>query len=225
MIKTHKLFSHVLLLSLVSISVFGASIQNFESGTVSPGSTSLALLGCPNPGLTQEGTYSIGGSSSSCHSLWASVGPQAGSNYMIVNGSTTGGMVYQQTVSVTLGLNSTFGAFFTGLYLASPATLQLRVYNGTAALGTPAAQLQFVTSVNPPPPSPLWTLQTLSFVPTGNQVTVQIYNISAFASGNDFGIDSLDVSQFGAAVISTPEPATFLLAGAALAALAMRRVV
>lgn len=223
MIKTHKLFSHVLLLSLVSISVFGATIQNFEGGTVSPGSTSLALLGCPNPGLTGEGTYSIGGSSSSCHSLWASVGPQAGSNYMIVNGSALGGMVYQQTVNVTLGLNSTFGGYFTGLYLSGPATLQLRVYNGTAALGTPAAQLQFVTSVNPPTPSPLWALQTLSFVPTGTQVTVQIYNSSGFASGNDFGIDSLDVSQFGAAVISTPEPTTFLLVGTALAALAMRR--
>ena len=225
MIKTHQILSHALLLSLTSISAMAATIQNFEGGAVAPGSTSLALLGCPNPGLTGEGTYSIGGSSSSCHSLWASVGPQAGSNYMIVNGSITGGMVYQQTVGVTMGLNSLFSGYFTGLYLASPATLQLRVYNGTAALGTPAAQLQFVTSVNPPAPSPLWALQTLSFVPTGNQVTVQIYNISAFASGNDFGIDSLDVSQFGAALISTPEPSTFLLAGASLAALAKRRKV
>lgn len=226
MIKTHKLFSHMFLLSLVSVSVFGTTIQSFESGTVSPGSTSLALMGCPNPGLTGEGTYSIGGSSSTCHSLWASVGPQAGSNYMIVNGSTSPGMVYQQTVNITLGLNSTFGGYFTGLYLASPATLQLRVFNGTAALGSPAAQLQFVTSVNPPAPSPLWALQTLSFVPTGTQVTVQVYNATGFASGNDFGIDSLDVTQFGAAVISsTPEPASFVLAGTALLALAMRRKV
>ena len=223
MIKTYKILSHVLLLSLASISVFGTTIQNFEGGAVAPGATSLALLGCPSPGLVGEGTYSIGGNSSTCHSLWASIGPQAGSNYMIVNGSVTGGMVYQQTVSVTLGLNSTFGGYFTGLYLASPATLQLRVYNGASALGTPAAQLQFVTGVNPPAPSPLWVLQTLSFVPTSNQVTVQIYNISAFASGNDFGIDSLDVSQFGAALIGTPEPSTFLLAGASLVALVMRR--
>ena len=33
MIKTHKLFSHMFLLSLVSVSVFGTTIQNFESGT------------------------------------------------------------------------------------------------------------------------------------------------------------------------------------------------
>ena len=54
-------------------------------------------------------------------------------------------------------------------------------------------------------------------------MTVQIFNTSVFLSGNDFGIDSLDVTQFGAALVGTPEPATFLLAGSALLALVMRR--
>ena len=223
MIKTHQMLSPVLLLTLVSLSSFAATIQNFEAGVIGPGSTTLALLGCPIPGLQMEGTYSIGGSSSNCHPLWASVAPQGGSNYMIVNGSPSGGSVYQQTVSVTQGLNSIFSGYFTGLYSVNPATLQLRVFNGTSSTGTPSAQLTFTTSVNPPPPSPLWTLQSLSFVPTGNQVTVQIFNTSVFLSGNDFGLDSLDVTQFGAAFVGTPEPATFLLAGSALLALALRR--
>ncbi len=225
MIKTHPILSHVLLLSFASVFSFATPIQTFETGAIAPGSTSLALLGCPVPGLTGEGTYSIGGSSSLCHPLWASVGPQAGSNYMIVNGSTgTGNLVYQQTVSVTANLNSVFSAYFAGLFSSGPAVLQLRVYNGTSSLGTPASQIQFTSAVNPPAvPSPTWTLQSLSFVPTGNQVTVQIYNTSTSTGGNDFGVDSLDVTQFGAALVATPEPATFLLAGVALLALAVRK--
>jgi hypothetical protein len=222
-IKTKQILSSVVLFTVTTISTFAATIQNFEGGAVAPGSTTLALLGCPTPGLYGEGTYSIGGSSSSCHSLWASVGAQSGSKYMIVNGSTGVSNVYQQTIAVTAGLNSVFSGYFTGLYSAGPASLQLRVYNGTSSTGTVAAQLQFTTSVNPPTPSPLWALQSLAFVPTGSQVTVQVYNTSVNASGNDFGIDTLDVSQFGAALVQTPEPATFLLAGAALLAIGIRR--
>lgn len=228
MVKTF--LSCCILLSASSLTLFGVVIQSFEGG-VSPGTTNLTLTACnisaPISSLLAEGTYAIDSNSANCHKLWANVPAQSGSKFMIVNGNATGGSVYTQTVTgVIPSAASTFSAYVTGLYLQSPAGIELRIFDGAGTndanrLGT----IQFNTSINPPTPNPLWAKMSVAFVPTTSTITVQVFNFTTFADGNDFGIDTLDITPFigGAIINPTPEPGALLLAGTMLLGIAARR--
>lgn len=225
-----KILSCCFLVSTASATLFGVVIQSFET-SISPGTSNLTLTACnvnaPVSSLLAEGTYAIDSNAANCHKLWANIPAQAGSKYMIVNGSTSGGVVYTQTVTgVIPSASSVFSAYITGLYLQAPAGLELRVFTGNSTDdANRLSTIQFNTSINPPVPNPLWAKMSVAFVPTTNTVTVQVFNITSFADGNDFGIDTLDVTPYigGAIINPTPEPSTLLLTGILLAGVGIRR--
>lgn len=239
--------SHISLRSVVPIGIFclvvanasGTTIQDFDNanGSLAPGSTVLAYAGvvgsstCANAtSLFQEGTYAIGNNARDCHSLWSSTGPQnpgANSNFMIVNGDPTNkDVVYQQVVTVVSGQLTSFSVWITGLYSSNPAGITLKVFDGTNV--NPGGNIlstssEFVVNLSAPPNAAAWEkLSTSAFQTLSNTITIQVLNSSRLESGNDFGLDTLEIAQT-AVNESVPEPATFLLAGLALAGLAFLR--
>ena len=239
--------SHISLRSVVPIglfclsaaNVFGTIIQDFDNaiGSLTPGSTVLAYAGvvgsstCANAtSLFQEGTYAIGKNARDCHSLWSDTGPEnpgSTSNFMIVNGDPTNkDVVYQQMVSVVAGQATSFSVWLTGLYSSNPAGITLRVFDGTNVdLGGTilTTSLQFNTNLSGPPTPAAWQrLSTSDFQTLSNTITVQVLNSNKGEQGNDFGLDTLELTQTGSQD-PVPEPATFLLAGLALAGLAFLR--
>ena len=227
------------LFCLAVASVSGTTIQDFDNanGSIAPGSTVLAYAGvvgsstCANAtSLFEKGTYAIGSNARDCHSLWSSSGPQnpgTNSNFMIVNGDPTNkDVVYQQVVTVVAGQATSFSVWLTGLYSSNPAGITLKVFDGTnvdpgGSLLTTSAE--FVVNLSSPPSPATWEkFATSSFQTISNTITIQVVNSSRLESGNDFGLDTLDITQT-AAHDSVPEPATFLLAGLALAGLAFLR--
>ena len=225
-----NILSASFLLYASSTTLFGLVIQNFESGSLNPGTSNLLLKTCdvnsPTSSLLAEGTYAINSNSANCHKLWANVAAQGGSNFMVVNGSTAVGNVYQQTVTGVLpSVASTFSGYVTGLYRQAPAGLEFRVYDGVGTGGTLLGTIQFNTGINPPPENPLWAKKSVNFTPISSTVTVQVLNVTTFADGNDFGLDTLDITPIigGAIINSTPEPSTMLLAGAMLLCMGIQR--
>ncbi len=239
--------SHFSLRSVVPIGLFclvvasasGTTIQDFDNanGSLAPGSTVLAYAGvvgsstCADAtSLFQKGTYAIGNNARDCHSLWSNTGPQnpgSTNNFMIVNGDPTNkDVVYQQVVTVAAGQATSFSVWLTGLYSSNPAGITLKVFDGTNV--DPGGNLltssaEFVVNLSSPPSPAAWEkLVAPNFQTISNTITIQIVNSSRVESGNDFGLDTLDITQT-AGYHSVPEPATFLLAGLALAGLAFLR--
>lgn len=197
------------------------SIQNFEAGTISPGSTSLTLSACI-PDIS-EGKYAIGSIAYGCHNNWAPTMAQSGNNFLIANGSTAVGDVYTQTVTVIANTNNTFSAWTTGLYSTGAAVLELRIYDGIGVLGTLLNSTQFTTNLAAPGTggglaAAVWEQFSVTALTTSNTITLQVFNTNINAIGNDFGLDSLELSQN-----TNPEPATFFLAGSALLCLMVLR--
>ena len=240
--------SHISLRSVVPIGLFwlavanasGTTIQDFDNanGSIAPGSTVLAYAGvvgsstCADAtSLFQKGTYAVGNNARDCHSLWSSTGPQnpgSTSNFMIVNGDPTNkDVVYQQVVTVVSGQATSFSVWLTGLYSSNPAGITLKVFDGIdvgLAGNLLATSPEFAVNLSSPPSPAAWEkLSTSAFQTLSNTITIQVVNSSRVESGNDFGLDTLDITQTAAAHDSVPEPATFLLAGLSLAVVAFLR--
>jgi hypothetical protein len=233
------------LVKLAAISVFAfsgfihaATIQEFNdnglaglgdggTGYMNPYLYIEVIDGCPTgEELRAEGSWIVGSDTSLCHSLLkgvASVG--ADSNFLMVNGSNSNnGRIYSQVVN-TLGLNSgVFSGYFAGLYSAYPASLTLSVYDGStsAVIGSHS----FTTNVTDGLSPAAWVKQSVNYVgATGSAIVVEISLNSAYASGNDFGVDMLDVTQ-GSSISAespTPEPSSFILCSGILMGLALVR--
>lgn len=245
MLHFSKHFSGAALLLLACVPTYAVVIQNFDTGTIAPGASSLTYAGNAGPSsgcagnaaLFGEGTYAVTTSASSCHSFWAPTGPQSSPNFMAVNGSNVANQmsIYTQTVStgLTAGNGYNFSAWFTGLYLSDPASLSLRVYDGVGTSGSLLTTLQsFTTNVaggNVNGHATIaadWVKQSIAFTALSGTVTVQVFNNSVSAGGNDFGLDTLEIVQTSTGTPSgsaTPEPASFFLAGSALIGLCIIR--
>ena len=240
MFHSSKQFLSIGLLCLASSS-FAAVIQNFESGNISAGSSALTYMGnlgpsagcATNSALYGEGTYAVASQANGCHNLWAPTTAQSGSYFMAVNGSsaTAQSNIYTQTVAgIVAGQNYNFSGYFTGLYAAGAANLVLKVFNGTGTSGTQLGSFAFYTNLaTPPNSSPAlvmapWVKQSVDFTAQSGTVTVQVLNSNSNEHGNDFGLDTLDVTRTSSSPLTaTPEPATFFLAGLALIGLSYRR--
>ena len=245
MLHFTKYFSGAALLLLACAPTYAVVIQNFDTGTIAPGSSSLTYAGNAGPSagcagntaLYGEGTYAVATNANSCHNFWSPTGPQSSPNFMAVNGSnlTTQSNIYSQTVStgIVAGNGYNFSAWITGLYSADAAILSLRVYDG---VGTSGALLTTLTSFatnlaggplnQPATTAAAWVQQSIAFKALSGVVTVQVFNISTNNNGNDFGLDTLEVVQTSTgtpAGSATPEPASFLLAGSALIGLCLAR--
>ena len=219
---------------LAAVSASATIIQDFDNstGSIAPGSTSLTYAGVPgsstcanNTVLVPEGTYAIGNNANSCHSFWSTTGPQnpgLNNNFMIVNGNPIPGrdLVYQQVVTgLNVGDITVFSAWLTGLFSSNPAGIVLKVYDGNGTGGTVlTTSSQFNTNLSAPPTPAAWEqFATANFITLSDTITIQVINQSNVTTGNDFGLDTLEVNQ------GVPEPATFLIAGSALLGLAFRR--
>ena len=242
-ISTKTLFS---LTFVFSCCLQAATIQEFTSNSLSGlGSGGTGYMnpylytaihtssGCSTgTELLGEGSWTVDVSAYLCHSLWnaiADVGADA--YFLMVNGSAANnGRVYSQVVSVSSNQSGVFSGYFTGLYSANPASLTLSVYDGStsAVLGSASFTTNVTNGVSTAP----WIQQSVSYAgASGSTIVVEISLNSAFASGNDFGVDLLDVSPdppfariLGAAQVNTtPEPSTWLLCGCGLMGLARAR--
>ena len=232
-------------ISFLSICAHATLVQSFDSNALTGSGQGqnglmnsalyIPILPSPCTSNTQmyaEGSWSVGPNANNCHGLWAPTTAQSGtgSNFLIVNGSAVNnGRIYSQVVN-TGGANSgTFSGYFTGLFVEHPANLSINVYDGVTStlLGTRSFDTNLAGGSFPPPtPTPAaWVLQSVDFAGvTGSSIVLEISLNNAVAGGNDFGVDTLDVAfRSAGAGAPTPEPATFLLSGAALVGLALFR--
>ena len=240
MFYSFKPFFSIGLLCLANLS-FATVIQNFDSGNINAGSSALTYMGnlgpsagcATNSALYGEGTYAVTSQANGCHNLWAPTTAQSGSYFMAANGSSANAQsnIYTQTVAgIVAGQNYNFSGYFTGLFTSGAANLILKVYNGTSTSGTELGSFAFTTNLATPLNSSsamhpaAWVKQSIDFTAQSGSITVQVLNSNANTHGNDFGLDTLDVTQTSTlSTTSTPEPATFLIAGFALIGLSYKR--
>jgi len=193
--------------------------------------TYLSSSTLPNYGLMYpEGTFTVGTDPSQVHDRWASFGDHTTGDglMMIVNGNRAAEMlVWSTTVDVDPNTQYDFTAWAASMRYRSPASLAFSI-NGTLLDGP----------LNLPSETGLWQQFTSGWSSGDSTVAVlSLINRNTEWNGNDFALDDImlnalapiepfsfafpeepgDVSEAEAVV---PEPASLLLFGSGLAALA-----
>jgi hypothetical protein len=192
----------------------GALIQGFESGTISPGSSSYTNGGPCVPGGPGIGAYSIDNDASICNGAWFPTGPQAGDFYMIVDGALEpDSTVYSQTVAVIPGASYTLSLWVAGLFSELPATLRIDLVGGS-----PASKNLGETNT-----TGIWERKSIDSVANAASLTFSVVDLSSDFVGNDFGIDTIELAEIPEPPTPVPEQATALLAGTALLVLVVAR--
>jgi hypothetical protein len=185
---------------------------NFQAGDTGFISDYSSQVPGPNV-LFPEDTYTVDSNPNNDHSSFASFFDHTYGNadgkMMIVNGAADNGMrVWEETVTVDAGTDYDLSFWLRSCYPASPANLSFQV-NGFDILGSPV-QLDDGTNG--------WS----NFASTWNSgastsAVVRIVDLNTVASGNDFVLDDISMSQ------AVPEPATMTAMGLGVLALIRRR--
>ncbi|WP_300600725.1 hypothetical protein [Niabella sp.] len=202
------LFSLVALIcSLYTYSQCGTSITTGEfNGTFGTTTVPRDLqtppgggysFGSGNQGGQPAGRYAVISKSyypnwhSTYMGIWSYAGHTTGSDddaYLAVNGSTSIGSFYKETVSLSAGATYTFGIWHAAAFNGSLYGLEIRVYEGTPTpTSTPIARAQTGTVS-----LAAWTPLFLNFT-TGaaGDYTIQLLNSSTASGGNDFSVDDI----------------------------------
>ena len=181
----------------------------FESGNTGFTSayTYVAPLAVPGGGdnMVPENTYTIGTNAFNQHPSWASVGPFAGSNFLIANGSSSNdAAVWAQTLTgLTIGTTYDFSAWAVNVCCNSTfggtnvSPLIMSVGSGGSPTAFASSGVLGATGI--------WTKFTGSFVANSTSTNLSIFTDVNAASGNDFGLDNISV------VAAIPEPSTWAL--------------
>ena len=242
-----QIFRSIRNLSVVSVLAVSANavvIQNFDANVVNnitgPGTgvvnASYVTANGNNPCSNNTQmfpplTFSVGSSASACHSSWAT--PSGGAanptnNFLLVNGNSVGTVpqsVFTQNFAATTALGGTFSGNFAGLFISGATSLTLQVTKGATVLGSTSFNTNLAGGPSIPGTPAPWVNQGGTFTGVGTNIgdilTVEILLTNFGFGGNDFGVDTLDIG-FNT-VPGVPEPATFLLCGSALVAVAFIR--
>ena len=178
---------------------------NFESGLT--GFTSDYVVGGDS---WSEGVLNVGTDPKQFHSLWDSVSD--GSNMLFVNGSTAAEprTVWSETVSLSKGASYDYSGSVISLYADNPALLQAVATIGGKDYVVGTVQLNGGGS------TPQWQSWSGTLVsPFSGNVVLKLIDLNQSASGNDFALDNLSLTQTAA----VPEPQSWAMALAGLAAL------
>lgn len=165
--------------------------------------------------LYPEGAYTVGTSALLYHNLWAGFPAYDGTRFLIANGAPGNNVpVWSQTLNgLTAGQTYGFSAYITNVCCNS----SFAGGNGTPVIvATSAGNVTLASGAAPN--TAQWVRLTGTFVATGTSTALSIFNDNSVASGNDFGLDAIDVH-------AVPEPATWgmMIVGFAAAGAALRR--
>ena len=223
---------HLLLGVVASAAVAGvAQAANIPNGNFENGfsgfTSTYTQVGDTSQALFPAGTYTIGSDPSVVNSNWIAEG--GSNNLLLVNGSTNpdqsfvytsdgislGAGAYNLTAQVA---NVCCNASFTGGNAASTLTFSYSLDGSTFTSLNPSY------TTTPQSTNSGLTFSNLSFAflnsTDTNNFRVRITNGTDAASGNDFAIDNISLSEVSAA----PEPGVWalMLAGVAFLGLALR---
>lgn len=180
----------------------------------------------PPPGpfaLYPESAYTVGTNSADWHNLWASVAGEGGSgNYQIVNGAITSGRDVWRTITdiaVTANTDYFFEAFATNIccssFLGSGSALTFSI------TGNVTGETTLATFNTAGAPIGTWTGFSNAYNSGANtSVSLRLINASLEATGNDFGLDTINFSERSVVV---PAPGALALLGLGLVGIAARR--
>jgi hypothetical protein len=173
--------------------------------------TYLSSPTLPNDELMYpEGAFTVGANPSQVHSLWPNFGDHTtgDGSMMIVNGNRAADvMVWSATVLVTPDTHYDFSAWAASIYPESPSGLAFSI-NGSL-LAAPFVQ---------PSTTGLWRQFTSGWYSgTSTTATLSLVDWNTEWNGNDFALDDIALEARPPVV---PEPASLLLFGSGLAALA-----
>lgn len=124
----------------------------------------------------------------------------ASGRFMVINGSASGGgPSWAQQISVLPNTFYSLSGWFASVNTAAPAALEFRVRDALGVIATNAFQLPNTAAV--------WTNMTFEFNSgSASTVTVQVWDTTALAYGNDYAIDDLSVTIVPQLHITTPAP-------------------
>lgn len=108
--------------------------------------------------------------------------------FMVVNGSATGGgPSWSQEIVVLPNTHYSLSGWFASVNAAAPAALEFRVRDAPGVIATYAFQLPNTAAV--------WTNMTCQFNSgSASVLTVEVWDTTALAYGNDYAIDDLSVT-------------------------------
>jgi uncharacterized protein (TIGR03382 family) len=200
----------VALLFVCTIAYATPIIVNGDFSAGNAGFTSSYAFVAPGAGnLYPEGVYTVDSNPQNSHNLFSSFGDHTSGSglMMIANGSiSVGFVVWEQNVTgFTPGQQYILNFWAASAHPSSPALLDVHA-NGTQLPG--ALQLPAVTGQ--------WNLYTTTFTADAPNVLLSIQDGNFEPSGNDFVLDDISL-------LDVPEPSSFALGAAALAALLHRR--
>lgn len=200
--NAHRLSSIAVIALLASAGA--ASADLITNGNFSAGNTGFTSAysyvtnaGPGTPNIFNELTYGIAGpGTDTIHPNWTDFADHTGdtaARFMIVNGSSRNGGNYAWSQVVNAGANGgtyQLSAWFAALVSSNRSGLEFRVYDSASAL---------VAQSNPafssPTPNGVWAQQSLVFNMLANtNYTVQIWDTSGIASGNDYAIDDISLT-------------------------------